>query len=58
MTKTTTKDLDIGQLEMVRELISRALETLRDTQGDTPDDCALVGKALGLLEAVEMMLRE
>jgi hypothetical protein len=41
---------------VLRELISRAVETLRDTQGDTPDDCALVGKALGLLEAVEMML--
>lgn len=41
---------------ILRELISRAVETLRDTQGDTPDDCALVGKALGLLEAVEMML--
>ena len=43
---------------ILRELISRAVETLRDTQGDTPDDCALVGKALGLLEAVEMMLNE
>ena len=41
---------------ILRELVSRAVETLRDTQGDTPDDCALVGKALGLLEAVEMML--
>ena len=40
------------------ELISRAVETLRDTQGGTPDDCALVGKALGLLEAVEMMMEE
>lgn len=43
---------------IMRELISRAVETLRDTQGGTPDDCALVGKALGLLEAVEMMLNE
>ena len=43
---------------ILRELISRAVETLRDTQGGTPDDCALVGKALGLLEAVEMMLNE
>lgn len=43
---------------ILRELISRAVETLRDTQGDTSDDCALVGKALGLLEAVEMMLKE
>ena len=43
---------------ILRELISRAVETLRDTQGDTSDDCALVGKALGLLEAVEMMLNE
>lgn len=43
---------------VMRVLISRAVETLRDTQGDTPDDCALVGKALGLLEAVEMMLNE
>ena len=42
----------------LRELISRAVETLRDAQGDTPDDCALVGKALGLLEAVEMMMNE
>lgn len=42
--------------KILYELISRAVETLRDTQGDTPDDCALVGKALGLLEAVEMML--
>lgn len=42
----------------LRELISRAVETLRDTQGDTPDDCALVGKALGLLEAAEMILRD
>ena len=41
---------------VMRVLISRAVETLRDTQGGTPDDCALVGKALGLLEAVEMML--
>lgn len=41
---------------IMRELISRAVETLRDTQGDTPDDCALVGKALGLLEAAEMIL--
>ena len=41
---------------ILRELISRAVETLRDTQGGTPDDCALVGKALGLLEAVEMIL--
>lgn len=41
---------------VMRVLISRAVETLRDTQGDTPDDCALVGKALGLLEAVEMMM--
>lgn len=41
---------------IMRELISRAVETLRDTQGGTPDDCALVGKALGLLEAVEMIL--
>lgn len=38
------------------ELISRAVETLRDTQGCSPDDCAQVGKALGLLEAVEMVL--
>lgn len=37
-------------------LISRAVETLRDTQGDTPDDCALVGKALGLLTAAELLL--
>lgn len=43
---------------ILRELISRAVETLRDTQGCSPDDCALVGKALGLLEAVEMMLNE
>lgn len=43
---------------IMRELISRAVETLRDTQGGTPDDCALVGKALGLLEAVEMMMNE
>lgn len=43
---------------ILRELISRAVETLRDTQGGTPDDCALVGKALGLLEAVEMMINE
>ena len=43
---------------ILRELISRAVETLRDTQGGTPDDCALVGKALGLLEAVEMMMNE
>ena len=43
---------------VMRVLISRAVETLRDTQGGTPDDCALVGKALGLLEAVEMMLNE
>ena len=41
---------------VMRVLISRAVETLRDTQGGTPDDCALVGKALGLLEAVEMIL--
>ena len=41
---------------VMRVLISRAVETLRDTQGSTPDDCALVGKALGLLEAVEMMM--
>jgi hypothetical protein len=41
---------------VMRVLISRAVETLRDTQGGTPDDCALVGKALGLLEAVEMMM--
>lgn len=40
------------------ELISRAVETLRDTQGCSPDDCAMVGKALGLLEAAEMMLNE
>ena len=40
----------------LRELISRAVETLRDAQGDTPDDCALVGKALGLLEAAELIL--
>ena len=40
----------------LRELISRAVETLRDAQGDTPDDCALVGKALGLLTAVELIL--
>lgn len=44
--------------EILHELISRAVETLRDTQGGTPDDCALVGKALGLLEAAEMMLNE
>lgn len=43
---------------VMRVLISRAVETLRDTQGGTPDDCALVGKALGLLEAVEMMINE
>lgn len=43
---------------VMRVLISRAVETLRDTQGNTPDDCALVGKALGLLEAVEMMINE
>ena len=43
---------------VMRVLISRAVETLRDTQGNTPDDCALVGKALGLLEAVEMMMEE
>lgn len=43
---------------VMRMLISRAAETLRDTQGGTPDDCALVGKALGLLEAVEMMINE
>lgn len=41
---------------ILHELISRAVETLRDTQGDTPDDCALVGKALGLLTAAEMIL--
>lgn len=41
---------------ILRVLISRAVETLRDTHGGTPDDCALVGKALGLLEAVEMMM--
>ena len=41
---------------ILRELISRAVETLRDTQGDTPDDCALVGKALGLLTAAELLL--
>lgn len=41
---------------VMRVLISKAVETLRDTQGNTPDDCALVGKALGLLEAVEMIL--
>lgn len=41
---------------VMRVLISRAVETLRDTQGNTPDDCALVGKALGLLEAVELIL--
>ncbi|MBQ1388586.1 MAG: hypothetical protein IIY78_03055 [Clostridia bacterium] len=40
----------------LRELISRAVETLRDAQGDTPDDCALVGKALGLLTAAELIL--
>lgn len=43
---------------VMRVLICRAVETLRDTQGGTPDDCALVGKALGLLEAVEMMINE
>ena len=42
----------------LRELISRAVETLRDAQGDTPDDCALVGKALGLLTAAELILGE
>ena len=41
---------------ILHELISRAVETLRDTQGDTPDDCALVGKALGLLTAAELLL--
>jgi hypothetical protein len=41
---------------ILRELIGRAVETLRDTQGDTPDDCALVGKALGLLTAAELLL--
>lgn len=41
---------------VMRVLISRAVETLRDTQGGTPDDCALVGKALGLLEAAELIL--
>ena len=40
----------------LRELISRAVETLRDAQGDTPDDCALVGKVLGLLTAAELIL--
>lgn len=43
---------------ILHELISRAVETLRDTQGCSPDDCAMVGKALGLLEAAEMMLNE
>lgn len=43
---------------ILHELISKAVETLRDTQGCSPDDCAMVGKALGLLEAVEMMLNE
>lgn len=43
---------------VMRVLIGRAVETLRDTQGNMPDDCTLVGKALGLLEAVEMMMEE
>lgn len=42
--------------DILRRLIGQAVETLRDAQGNDPDDCALVGKALGLLTAAEMML--
>lgn len=58
-TEVTTSEVSkTSTTGFLRELISRAVETLRDTQGDTPDDCALVGKALGLFEAVEMMMEE
>lgn len=44
------------QPDILRRLIGQAVETLRDAQGNDPDDCALIGKALGLLTAAEMML--
>ena len=42
--------------DILLRLIGQAVETLRDAQGYDPNDCALVGKALGLLTAAEMML--
>lgn len=42
--------------DILRRLIGQAVETLRDAQGNDPDDCALIGKALGLLTAAEMIL--
>lgn len=44
------------QPDILRRLIGQAVETLRDAQGNDPDDCALIGKALGLLTAAEMIL--
>lgn len=56
-TEVTTPEVSkTSTTGFLRELISRAVETLRDTQGDTPDDCARVGKALGLLTAAELIM--
>ena len=45
-----------GKPPIIKWLVEQANETLRDAEGSDLNDCALIGKAIGLLTAAEMLM--
>ncbi len=38
--------------DLVKQFVSQVCETLKDVEGDSPNDCTSIGKALGMLTVV------
>lgn len=45
-----------GKPSIIKWLVEQANETLRDAEGSDLSDCALIGKAIGLLTAAEALM--
>lgn len=45
-----------GKPPIIKWLVEQANETLRDAEGSDLNNCALIGKAIGLLTAAEMLM--